>query len=151
MSRTDAKKRLATVLLIVNLAFIWGNSLMPADISQKISDAVKEVIAAILRLIGEDQPTDGGGLIRKLAHFTEFCILGVVLCRLLSLYGKPIALSLLFGFFAACIDETIQRFVPGRGPRFTDVMIDTGGVALGIGIFLLTVTLIRAGKNGKPE
>ena len=39
---------------------------------------------------------------------------------------------LLWGAAAACIDETIQVFVPGRGPGLRDVAIDCLGVLLGI-------------------
>ena len=45
---------------------------------------------------------------------------------------KRTAFPLLWGIAAACIDETIQVFVPGRGPGLRDVAIDCLGVLLGI-------------------
>ena len=52
---------------------------------------------------------------------------------------KPLWRSVLFGALAACMDETIQRFVPDRGPAIKDVLIDTAGVCVGVGILCLYV------------
>ena len=43
---------------------------------------------------------------------------------------------------AACIDETIQIFVPLRGPGIKDVFIDTAGALTGI-LILTFVHLLR--------
>ena len=90
-----------------------------------------------LLLPGDGTPGEGHGLLRKLAHFTEFASLGVILTWLTVLLSKPAGLSLAAGFAAACIDETIQMFVPDRGPAFTDVLIDTSGVLTGLILLLL--------------
>ena len=127
--------RTATVLLILNLAVIWGNSLLPGEISGAISGFFRDLIALILPVDGA--PGDGHGLLRKLAHFTEFASLGMILTWLTVLLAKPGALALVGGFSAACIDETIQMFVPDRGPAFTDVLIDTSGVLTGLILLLL--------------
>ena len=37
MKRTKRRMTLCTVLLICNLVFIWGNSLLPAEVSGQIS------------------------------------------------------------------------------------------------------------------
>jgi VanZ family protein len=54
---------------------------------------------------------------------------------------KPLLLALPSGFLIACADETIQRFVPDRGPAFKDVLIDTSGVLVGIGLLFLGYTI----------
>lgn len=41
------------------------------------------------------------------------------------------------GVLAACVDETIQRFVPQRHGCLTDVGIDTAGVLTGIVLFMI--------------
>ena len=110
MIATKKRLRLATALLIVNLAFIWGNSLLPGELSGALSQWLKE----LLHFGGED-PSTGHGLLRKIAHFTEFACLGACLSWLLGMLKKSKWLPLLFGFLAACLDETIQVFVPDRG------------------------------------
>ena len=50
---------------------------------------------------------------------------------------KPFLYALGCAFLAACIDETIQIFVPLRGPGIKDVLIDTGGALTGIAILTL--------------
>ena len=42
---TDKRLRLCTALLIANLVFIWGNSLLPGEISGAFSDWVKSVLS----------------------------------------------------------------------------------------------------------
>lgn len=41
------------------------------------------------------------------------------------------------GAAAACVDETIQRFVSNRGPSIPDVDIDTCGVLTGMTLLLI--------------
>lgn len=40
MIRTDKRLRLCVTLLVLILVFIWGNSLMPGEVSQAISNWV---------------------------------------------------------------------------------------------------------------
>ena len=146
-------KRLAVcyILLCLNLAFIWGNSLLPGDISGTISRWVGNLINWILNLPAKD-PEQSHGLLRKLAHFTEFACLGGLLSCLMRMQrtkkAEHIALPIAGGFLTACIDETIQCFVPDRGPGIKDVGIDTAGVILGVGIVCL-VMICREQKNRK--
>ena len=139
MIKTRKKLCLCIALLAVNLAFIWGNSLLPGEISGAVSRWVKNLIALFL---GQSQEGEGGhGLLRKLAHFTEFCTLGMCLRWLFGMLLQKkwthFTLPLAAGFLAACIDETIQIFVPGRGPVIKDVGIDTAGVLAGIVFIIL--------------
>lgn len=130
MIRTDKRLRLCTAMLICNLIFIWGNSLLPGEISGAISDWVKGILEALFGSMGED--TSGGFPIRKLAHFTEFACLGALLFWRFGMLGRPKALAFCLGAAAACIDESIQMFVPDRGPGLRDVAIDCGGVLAGM-------------------
>ncbi len=85
-------------------------------------------------------------LVRKLAHFTEYMVLGVLMCSLLArpnarprfLWPEILCLAV------ASIDETIQLFSEGRGAAVRDVMIDLCGATLGVilmSIFLFIVFL----------
>ena len=130
MTYTEKRFRLCLVLLICNLAFIWGNSLLPGSVSGAFSDWVKQLLAALLP--GSGLSGGGGGLLRKIAHFTEFATLGMCLYWLFSMLAKRRFWPFLLGALAACIDETIQMFVPDRGPSIFDVGIDFCGVCTGI-------------------
>lgn len=138
MIRTKNRLRLCCSLLVLNLIFIWGNSLLPGEISGAISDAVKEAVKAVLQwlLPAGQEETPGGGLLRKLAHFTEFACLGMLLYWLTGMLRhktwERFLWPLAAGVAVAATDETIQCFVPLRGPALKDVGIDTLGVLTGI-------------------
>lgn len=145
MVRTKSRVRLCIVLLVLNLAFIWGNSLMPRELSDAFSHWVKDILSFLLPSISSDESGEGHHLLRKLAHFSEFACLGMCLSWLTRMLGdrkwEYILLPLLTGALAACVDETIQVFVPGRGPGILDVGIDTLGVALGVVLISIYVSI----------
>ena len=144
MIRADKHLPLATTLLVLLLIFIWGNSLLPAEISAAISGWIWELLGDFS---GGDLifgGTMGDGPLRKTAHFIEFASLGMVLLWIMLLLRKHPLLALAGGFAAACVDETIQLFVPGRGPAFTDVLLDTSGVITGLLLLLLFRHLRRS-------
>ena len=134
MIRTEKRLRLCTALLICNLAFIWGNSLLPGEISGALSDWLKQILSSLFP--GDGGESVGGGLLRKIAHFTEFAALGMCLTWRMGMLQKHPGHGLILGVVAACVDETIQRFVPDRGPSILDVGIDTCGVAVGMTLLL---------------
>ena len=150
MKRTDMRLRLSAWLITALLCFIWGNSLLPGEISGAVSDWVKNILTMLLP--GEvPGVTTGGGLLRKIAHFTEFAALGAGLVWRLGMLEKRKIMALVVGFGTACVDETIQMFVPDRGPSFQDVAIDTCGVAVGVGLLLLICTIVRKSKQLKEN
>ena len=142
MIRTENRIRICTGLLILNLAFIWGNSLLPGSVSGAFSDWVKELLMRLLPG-GDEIGPEGGGLLRKLAHFTEFATLGILLAWMSAMRKRHGAMALLLGAAAACVDETIQMFVPDRGPSLWDVGIDTCGVITGMIVLHLGYFLWR--------
>ena len=140
MKRTKKRMTLCICLLIVCLAFIWGNSLTNGEDSGNLSGGIMEWINTFLRLDASGADTLHH-LIRKGAHFTEFACLGLLLTWLFGMMGEKkghlFCMPLLFGMMAACADETIQVFTPDRGPSPIDIWIDTCGVAAGIMILIL--------------
>ena len=146
MKRTKTRMGLCIALLCLLLAFIWGNSLLPGEYSAAFSQWVKDFLRELLGLEGNGSPS-GHGLLRKAAHFTEFACLGMCLQWLHAMLGKKVQYGVLWGFLAACADETIQKFVPDRGPSFADVLIDTAGVAVGIGVLFLVYTIYNKDNN----
>ena len=115
-------------LIVATLAFIFIRSTKPPEKSMEESNEFAEFVEEII-----PPDTDAGEYvqknIRKLAHFTEFMILGVFVSFYVCIYNRRIfaaILSLGFGLVSAACDETIQIF-SGRGPAVTDVFIDFAG------------------------
>ena len=148
MRPTKKRLTLCIALLVLNIGFIWGNSLLPGEVSGAISQWLRDLLACIFPA-GSEDPSAGHGLLRKLAHFTEFCCLGLLFTWLFSMLGKGVWQPLVCGFLVACADETIQRFVPDRGPSIWDVCIDTAGVTLGVGLLLAGYAIYQKRKKQK--
>jgi VanZ family protein len=67
-------------------------------------------------------------VLRKLGHFCEYAVLGVLLLRATG--REPVAAAA--GVAYAASDELHQHFVPGRHAAFRDVAIDAAGVLAGL-------------------
>ena len=76
--------RICTALLCVMFLVIWGNSALSGDTSGDISGGI---MAWLTELVGG--PLSFGELVlRKLAHFTEFMLLGLLLAWRFLLWGQ---------------------------------------------------------------
>ncbi len=148
--KTKRNLWICIVLIAVNVLFIWGNSLLPGSVSGAISGFVRDILAAFFPGGGED-PQAGHGLLRKMAHFTEFACLGGLLYWLFALLKKPVWLALPCGVLVAAMDETIQMFVPDRGPSIWDVAIDSSGVVLGMILLLAGYAIKRRKKQAMED
>jgi len=69
-------------------------------------------------------------VLRKLAHTTEYAILGLLLLRATGRMSVAFVLATLY----AVTDELHQSFVAGRHASPLDVAIDAAGVALGLAL-----------------
>lgn len=133
MERKARQQRLLTALLILNILFIWGNSMLPPKASWTVSNAVKYFLLALLP---GDTGSGGGGsgllgtLVRKLAHSTEFCALGLLFRCQWREMPKGLERTLLATLLTAVVDETIQAFT-GRTSSVFDVWIDFSGAVVG--------------------
>ena len=146
------RKKILLLLLILLLLIIWGHSLTPRSVSSRESGLFTELLYPLLALfVGEEAVTDH--LVRKLAHFTEFFALGLVLGLLVHQERKPGLPSFLFcvvmGQLAAFLDESIQ-ILSGRGDRILDVWLDVSGAVSGILLALLFLRLRRR-KDRPPD
>ena len=150
MEHNRKKIRFWAIIIVCNILFIWGNSLLPGSVSGAISKFVSYVVFEVI-LGRPGGGGDGHGLLRKVAHFTEFACLGAFLSRFLFLLRKPRLLALAGAFLVACCDETIQRFVPDRGPSFRDVLIDTSGAAVGMILLLVGYAYVKSHKKQATE
>ena len=155
------RKIIFWILTIFWAILIFSFSAEPADISDKTSIGFTETIITFLVKVDIiDIPVSSLGAeefihniaekinhyIRKLAHFTAYLILGILVYNLLLCYfknKKSLILTLVICLLYAISDEIHQLFVPGRAGQIKDVLIDFSGATLGV----LSVWLIGRLKN----
>jgi VanZ family protein len=87
-------------------------------------------------------------IIRKCAHFTEYFILSLLILRGIragrhgtKLAWAVLAIAIVAGY--ASLDEFHQRFVPGRTPAVSDVLLDTTGGAAAQAVAALFAMLVH--------
>lgn len=119
-------------LLFSSVVFIFLNSLTSAAASAENSGIAFSFLSRLFGFL----PFFTHALLRKVAHFAEYALLGF-----LSLFFPRVFLKgkrreyfalLPFGLLIASADEILQFFSPGRVPLFTDVLIDLGGFLFGL-------------------
>ena len=142
---------LFTVLAVLTMAFIFGNSLKNGEESNAIS---ADIVEKLLTIFHPDEEFDINlfhKLVRKAAHFTEFAMFGIFVTLLMhsteKITGQRHMAAVFFTVLAtAVMDEFIQNFT-GRGSLVSDVLIDFSGAAVGILLVCLITGLIRCRKN----
>ncbi len=127
--------RLLKILIALTLAFIWINSLASRADSQALSLGLLERIVELFRALGIRLSPKSDHFLRKLAHFTEFGILGAELSLLLHLRGRQSRQGFVncafAGLSAAVIDESLQ-LISNRGSQVQDVLLDFCGFMVGL-------------------
>lgn len=145
---------LIIVLIVLTLGFIWGNSLKTKEESSESSESVSNVIQVVVDTVfGEDVVSVEEGVVRKLAHATEFAALGLEFCVLLiaikqESYKRYLQI-LPIGLFVAAVDECLQ-FVSLRGPALIDVLIDCCGFSVMTAVFI-AIYAIRIKIKSKKQ
>lgn len=136
---------IVVALLILIVAWIFGNSILPPERSRSISDSLADKIRPLIeRLLGEEYAREFD--VRKPAHFIEFAALGAGLALMIIVLRKLNLQSIVniwaFGLATAVTDESIQ-LLTGRGPMVQDILLNFGGILFGSTIVLLTWALAR--------
>lgn len=145
---------------------IFCFSAQDATASTAVSDGVLHKIAEICTAwipadaveIDSENHASMAFLIRKIAHFTLYFILGIFSAATMFSFTAKHHRSLSAGWFTAwsfCIfyastDEFHQLFVPGRTGRFLDIGIDSLGALLS-SLLLLFFVQRSVHRNQKPE
>ena len=74
-------------------------------------------------------------LIRAFAHVFNYAVFGLLVSHAVTHYrplnARVMAGLIIFGAGYGFLDETIQRFVPGRAFTWLDILLDTLGFTLG--------------------
>ncbi len=140
------KIRIKISLVIVWIVVIFSFSLQPGSESGELSNGLLDFILNIFtnannfKTHNYDTYYILGTIIRKMAHLTEYLILGILVYVLFN----NVINTIILGVLVAIIDESIQLFVPNRAGLFTDVLIDICGMLIGmfaIKLFIKKVVL----------
>ena len=159
------KNILRTILMLLLLStffIIFGFSSQNGEKSGNISKKITEEIITRIPQIQEKEQNEREAIslriekvIRKIAHFSIYTAVGLLLMAVLSTFEMKeknrIIMSLIIGIIYASSDEIHQSFVPERSPMITDVMIDTMGVMLGILLIMLGKAIIKKYKKNLKE
>lgn len=124
------------MLLIFNL------SSQVAEQSNQLSTGIAEIIDNVVKKVDSNLDINLESLnhlVRKNAHFIAYLILGMLVVNALRRSGTNRHISFLLAqlicIVYAASDEIHQMYVPGRSTQVTDVVIDSTGAFLGIGIY----------------
>ena len=136
--------------LIFWLVLIFYLSAQPVHQSNGLSKKVTEVIiekVEIFALKTNFNINRMNHLVRKNAHFFAYLILGILVMNVFRRSGmkinKGVILSLAFCILYAMSDEFHQLFVPGRGAQVKDVLLDSAGAVVGIGVYLVVKFIVN--------
>lgn len=148
------------ILMAMTIAFMFYCSSLSREESSQQSGTVSLIFDAIL--------PDGTAFkefvlenLRKIAHFTEYGILGTEVALYILIYERKrckmfAPLSLLVPVLVGFLDESIQ-VLSERGPSITDVWIDIGGYfAFSILVYIVAGTVffvkdLLKRKSGAPK
>lgn len=141
--KINAFRIIVIILLIVTFRIIFGFSSQDGEKSGTISKQITEFVTKDIKSIQSLEKNEKEivlkkieHVIRKLAHFSLYTVVGILVMSLMKTYKMEnlgrISISLLVGVLYAISDEVHQSFVPGRGPSAQDILIDTLGIVFGL-------------------
>lgn len=130
------KNKLSIIPVIIWALTIFIMSSFNAEESANQSNFIVNIIASIFNI---NNISLLSLIIRKLAHFTEYLILGVLVINMFTKNNvrKSYILSILLCIIYATSDEIHQIFTPGRACQIKDILIDSIGSITGIYLFKL--------------
>lgn len=138
-------KIISWTAVIIWMLVIFNLSAQVAEQSNQLSTGVTEIVVKTVEKVNSKAEIDIDSLnhiIRKNAHFFCYLVLGLLAMNAFRRSGytvkKSLVLSFLLCVLYAVSDEIHQLYVPGRGARATDVLIDSSGAGIGLFIYWLT-------------
>lgn len=149
-------------VIIMILTFI--SSSQTAEVSSKTSGGLISTVLDIVLPGFDDLPEAEREsvvqslqfLARKSAHFITYFMLGIAVFTAMYTYSIKRWLKYFISLFICLIyavsDEIHQYFVPGRGPKYTDVLLDFAGSLTGVLFVTLIIAVFsatRKRRNGK--
>lgn len=123
------KKIINIILMLTWMILIFTMSSFDATESGEQSNFIVNIIVNVLNISNLNILSL---IIRKLAHFTEYFILGMLAYNLIHNCNKKVYIAIIICVLYAISDEFHQWFVPGRSCQLLDILIDSMGATLGI-------------------
>lgn len=139
------KKIISLILVIIWMIFIFVMSSFDGNESSTQSNFIVNFIVNVFNINNVDIISL---IIRKLAHFTEYLILGILVSNMMIHFDKKCYISIIICIIYAISDEFHQMFVPGRNSQIYDMIIDIFGSLTGIILFNI---LMKFKKNKKIQ
>ena len=149
--------------MVLWMGLLFWFSAQNSETSASLSGGVIKRVASVLTpdFARKSEPQQAAVVaqwqffVRKLAHFSAYAVLGMLLIAALSahigsIWQQTLSAALISLLYAAG-DEWHQLFVPGRGPRLRDVAIDVIGALVGIVLTCAISVLFRRGKRRKKQ
>lgn len=154
-------RRILWIAVIAVCGLIFFFSAQSGEESADTSGKVVEWLIAILikgyHMLAAAQQQEifdtASLIVRKLAHFSEFALLGFLVRLLMQSYQVKAGASRAWVATSlyAVTDELHQLFSDARGASVVDVGIDSLGAAAGVGIACLLLWLILTSRKAKGE
>ena len=146
------------ILILTTFITIFRFSSQDGQTSSSLSKEVTENVTKRINKIQNLEETERKNvlsriekIIRKIAHFSLYTIVGILLMSLACTYEftefKRGGISFLIGLMYACLDELHQFFISERSAQITDVMIDSMGVLFGILLVMLIYKIYTSRKE----
>ena len=157
------KRIIWTGITILWMVVIFSFSAKPAVQSTEMSTSVGKMICRIFvhdfsSWSDEKQEELAAKIdypVRKCAHASEYALLGALVlltaCTYAKMSPKTVAAAVIISVLYAASDEFHQRFVPGRSCQFTDVLIDSAGVMVGVGFIIVCYKIKQIIKSGGKD
>jgi len=126
------------------MVLIFCFSQQPATTSSRLSTSITK---SIIKTIEKATPIAAldlrhlNHIVRKNAHFFIYLVLGVLVLN--AVRSTSIGVALLICVIYAISDEFHQLFIPGRGAQIKDVLIDSAGATVGIGVYWVVEIMIN--------
>jgi VanZ family protein len=140
--KQNNKKKISYLAVFIWMGAIFYLSHQSGDSSGGLSSGITEMVLNMINTIFPSLKVDMDlfhHIIRKLAHFTAYFILAILVINALRISNvsgfKSIIITLLISIIYAATDEFHQSFIPGRGPSIKDVFIDSFGASFGLAIY----------------
>lgn len=140
------------ILLLATFVTIFHFSSQNGEESGNLSGRIAKFLVEKLPITNTKQTLKRTeAIIRKIAHFSIYTLLGFLLMSFISTYhlkeNRRIVISFLIGSLYAISDEIHQKFVADRSCQITDVILDSMGVLLGILVLLFVFEIYQKIKT----
>ena len=146
------------ILTVLTCVMIFLFSCQDGETSMETSGILAKPLADVIAGLNPEMTQaeydllldNAQAVVRKTAHFSEYALLGCLICLLHLSYGKrhPMIRGTLLGGLNACTDELHQYLSGSRTGMVWDVLLDTCGALAGtaVAVFII-LRLVRRRKK----